>query len=393
MMNLDPEPKSNKGKILLVIMLIGAAGAGGYLLGHRRGQRTAEQLAAAQAAAPPVAAAPDPAAPPGAPVLPTPLPGSPTALPAPLPGQTTGAAPPPTPAVTTGAPSPGSQTPLPAGWALLTASLKGALEETVTRSLPPESSGVAEQLTQVVNRLLVWNLQIARDGRPGDRLAVLYETVAGTPETGTTPTFSQEPVVHALRYDSQKLQKTLTAYRFKAPGATFARYYQSDGSELEERLVDGPLNEYEQVTSLLRDGRRHKGVDFKCPVGTPVLAPFDGVVVRRNWNFGVNGNCLQIADTKTGRHALFLHLEAVPREMSVGKRFTKGEQIATTGNTGRSTAPHLHYQLEGGGRVLDPYAIHQTKRISLDGEAKVAFEAELKRLQGLLSEQQSAARP
>ena len=47
------------------------------------------------------------------------------------------------------------------------------------------------------------------------------------------------------------------------------------------------------------NGRKHAGVDFKTPVGTPVVAPFDGLVVKRNWNFRFNGNCLDIVDSKT----------------------------------------------------------------------------------------------
>jgi murein DD-endopeptidase MepM/ murein hydrolase activator NlpD len=262
---------------------------------------------------------------------------------------------------------------LPGGLKTLSATLKGPFEQTITNALPEADRGIAEPLTQVVNRLLVWSLQVAHDGRPGDKLEVLYELPAG-----------QEPLVHALRYRSEKLGKTLTAFRFKPAGAAFARYYHADGSEVEERLVDGPVEDYEQVTSLLRDGRRHKGVDFKCPVGTPVLAPFEATVVKRNWHFAANGNCLELEDAK-GRHAIFLHLEAVGKEMQPGRKIQKGERIASSGNTGHSTAPHLHYQLEGtDGRLLDPFVVHEIRRVSLEGEKKEAFEAEMKRLEGLL---------
>ena len=163
---------------------------------------------------------------------------------------------------------------------------------------------------------------------------------------------------------------------FQPEGDRFARYWRADGTLLEPRLVDGPIADYEQVTSLLKDGRRHKGVDFKTPVGSQVHAPFDGVIERRNWNFAGNGNCLDVLDSASGRHAIFLHLDVLPKEMGVGRRVKKGEVIASSGNSGHSFAPHLHYQLEdAAGKVLDPFAIHRTERRALPGDQKAKFDA------------------
>ncbi|MFY3746182.1 M23 family metallopeptidase [Anaeromyxobacter sp. Red801] len=298
--------------------------------------------AAQQAAAAPAAAAPDA--------------GATAAAPAPAPA----AAPAPAPAA-------------PAGPRRVVATLSGALEESIQRALPPEDRDLGEQLTQVVNRLLVWDLRVARDGRKGDRIEILYSPPApaaqGLPASG-------EPVVEAVRFASQKLGRVFAAYRFQPEGARWARYYRPDGTELEELLVDAPIHEYDQVTSLLRDGRRHKGVDFRTPTGTPVFATFDGVIERRNWNFAGNGNCLDIRDPASGRHAIFLHLEVLPKDMVPGRRVKKGEQIALSGNTGHSTAPHLHYQLEApDGRVLDPFEIHKIRHAALDPARKPAFDA------------------
>ena len=152
----------------------------------------------------------------------------------------------------------------PSGPRRLVVTLQGPLEEAITAGLPSSDRSFGSELTQVVNRILVWNLQVARDGRKGDRLEVIYSP----PASGTDPG-AGEPVVHALRYDSQKLAAVLAAYRFQAPGARWQRYFRPDGSELEERLVDAPTPDYDQVTSLLRDGRGHKGVDFRTPVGSP----------------------------------------------------------------------------------------------------------------------------
>ncbi len=271
----------------------------------------------------------------------------------------------------------------------LSVTLRGSLEESVTAALPPGERSWAQQLTAVSNRILVWSMQVARDGRKGDKLDVLYELPSVQPSEVTRVSDAgpsvKEPIVLALRYGSQKLGRLITAYRYKPEGAPFARYYTSGGVEVEEHLVDSPVDQYEQVTSLLRDGRRHKGVDFKTPVGTPVKAPFDGQIARRNWHFSANGNCIEVIDAKTGRHAIFLHLESVPKEMQPGRKVRKGEVLASSGNSGHSTAPHLHYQLESpDGHVLDPYAVQPTVKVTLEGPARAGFDAERSRLDPLL---------
>jgi murein DD-endopeptidase len=374
--DFDPQstgPRKAVTPVVLVaalVLAIGAAAAG-YLLGRRA---PSPGPAAVQ---PPVAAAPSATTAPSGPATVAPAPaGSLPAAPAAAPAASA-------PAVGLAPAAAPSAVVSPAGPRLVSASLSGPLEETITAAVGPGGQTLGAELTQVVNRLLVWDLQVAKEGRKGDRIEVLFSPA---PPGGAGASGSQEPVVDALRYTSQKRGKTFAAYRWKAPGAKYPRYYRADGSEVEERLVDGPIRDYEQVTSLVKDGRRHKGVDFRAPVGTPVYAPFDGVVVRRNWKFASNGNCLDLVDGASGRHAIFLHLDVVPKAMQKGQAVKKGEQIAMSGNTGHSFAPHLHYQIEDqGGRVLDPFAVHKTRREAIPAADLPAFQAERARLDALLA--------
>ena len=359
------------GVIAFLVVMVASA-AGGFVAGRLTapgGRLSSPRERTATEAAAPTASEPHPA--PAAPAQPaserTPA-ATPAVTPAPSPAKVA-------------APAPASQAV--SGPRRIVVTLEGPLEESITSAVPAEDRPIASELTQVVNRLLVWSLQVARDGRKGDRLELLYTLAqaGGGAEPG-----SQEPVVEALRYTSQKLNSTIAAYHYKVPGARWARYYRPDGSELEERLVDAPTTEYDQITSLLRDGRHHKGVDFRVPVGTPVHATFDGVVERRNWNFGGNGNCLDIRDTENGRHAIFLHLEVLPKDMVPGRKVKKGEEIAVSGNSGHSFAPHVHYQLESPDHeVLDPFEVQQVRRLSLDASAKPGFDAERARLDLVLS--------
>jgi murein DD-endopeptidase len=259
-----------------------------------------------------------------------------------------------------------------AGLSLASVIIQGPLETAVVAATSPE---VGPALAQVVTRTLIWWVEVPNELRRGDKLDILYEQRP-----------SEEPLVHAVRFTSGKTGQTHRAYRFRAEGDSTARYYLPGGEELELRLESSPLDDYEQVTSLLRDGRRHKGVDFKTPVGTPVKAPFTGVVRRKNWGFRHNGNCIELEEVGgKQRRALFLHLEELPRTLKVGERFTAGAIIGRSGNSGRSFAPHLHYQLEDQNeRVLDPYESHRTYRRTLGAALRPALEAEVRRMDGLL---------
>lgn len=249
--------------------------------------------------------------------------------------------------------------------------MNGPLERNIVSSV---GRTVGLPLTQVVVRALVWWVNVPGDFRKGDIVEVLYEERAG-----------EEPLVHAVRYKCGKLAQRFRAYRFAPFGQRFPRYYQPDGSELELRLDDSPLDEYEQITSLLRDGRGHKGVDFKAPSNTPVRATFDGTITRRTWAFKMNGNSLEVReDGGDQRTAMFLHLAEIPSEMHPGVKVKRGQVIAQSGNTGHSFAPHLHYQLSSPGHpVLDPFD-SPTSRRSLGPDQKGAFEAEVRRLDALL---------
>ncbi|HEY0839322.1 MAG TPA: M23 family metallopeptidase [Vulgatibacter sp.] len=250
------------------------------------------------------------------------------------------------------------------------AKVEGSLAATITRAVGPE---VGDPLTLVSSRLLVWFMDVARDLRPADEFELVYELPDGS-----------EPVVHALSFRSSKLDRTIRAYRYEVPGAKFARYFDEEGQEIEQRLVDSPITDYEQVTSLLKDGRRHKGVDFKAPVGTPVTMPWSGVVRRKNWNYRVNGGSLEIEDGK-GRRILFLHLSEIEKGIGPGSRVAKGQRVALSGNTGRSTAPHLHYQvMSSAGKVLDPFDLHRTRRERIPAGHMEEFRAAAARLDRLL---------
>ena len=86
----------------------------------------------------------------------------------------------------------------------------------------------------------------------------------------------------------------------------------------------------------------------------------------------------------SGRIALFLHLSELPKTVVAGQKVKRGEVIAKSGNTGHSFAPHLHYQLMKGDKVIDPFESHKTFKKSVEATEKPKLEAEVARLKGLI---------
>lgn len=100
-----------------------------------------------------------------------------------------------------------------------------------------------------------------------------------------------------------------------------------------------------------RWGSFHRGIDLACPIGTQVVAADGGVVTRVRTHAGSYGNYLDI-DHGNGYTTRYAHLNSI--EVKVGQKLQKGDPIAKSGNTGRSTGPHLHFEVCNKGNLEDP---------------------------------------
>lgn len=244
--------------------------------------------------------------------------------------------------------------------------ISGSLAGALAAAVPPDGGA----LGAVSARLVMWHLDLRRELERGDGITVAYRREDG------------KFVVGAAVYTSRRRGRSYRAYRFQAPGDPFPSYWDEQGAEVPFRLKNGPLRSYEQITALLKDRPTHRGMDFKAPTGTPVHAPRAGRVTRANWRTAANGRCLEI-EYDDGVRARFLHLSEV--RAAPGQRVQAGQVVALTGNTGRSTAPHLHYELSRGGQVVDPVEYHGVVRRTLPPAARGPFRAEMAAMDRLLA--------
>jgi murein DD-endopeptidase len=230
----------------------------------------------------------------------------------------------------------------------LTLNVHGSLAASFARDLGQDGNQLAAHLA----RIFMWDLDMRRDVEAGDEVHLLWRPVDGV----------EGVEIGAASYRSRRLGQTLLAYRFTPGGDDYASYWDPGGVERARRLEGSPLAQYEQITALLKDRPTHQGMDFKTPVGTPVRAPRGGVVTRIDWKPPGNGRCVEVR-YDDGTLAKFLHLSAI--QVRSGARVRAGQVLALSGNTGHSTAPHLHYQLSRGGRTLDPVDYHGVTRRKL----------------------------
>jgi len=130
------------------------------------------------------------------------------------------------------------------------------------------------------------------------------------------------------------------------PGAKPEFGYQDRLNQMFVRPVEG------RISSPFgpRWGRHHDGKDYAVPIGTPVKAAGGGRVVYVGWSSGY-GNTV-IIEHQQGMRTLYAHLNSF--NVSSGQRVNRGQVIARSGNTGRSTGPHLHFEVRVNGRPVDP---------------------------------------
>lgn len=254
---------------------------------------------------------------------------------------------------------------LPEGLDLLAVEIRGSLYGSLqgAQGIAPDVLGAH------CVRYLWWDLNPWTGLIAGDSLRILYSTLPG----------ERENTVAALRYIplAGSANRAFTVYVYRKTGDNYPSIWYSDGSEVVRLLNRMPLSTFEEVTGIfgeIRGAGTHHGVDFKAPTGVPVRTVLGGRVNRVDWNTDYNGRCVEI--DFCGYREIFLHLDGISSGVSPGRTVEQGAQIGTVGNTGRSYASHLHYQInDPNENPIDPYVYLGSRRRTLEGEELVRFQA------------------
>ncbi|MDX1303166.1 murein DD-endopeptidase MepM [Photobacterium sp.] len=199
------------------------------------------------------------------------------------------------------------------------------------------AAGLTPNQIQTLVQVLQWRFDFGREVRKGDRFAVSVERefIDGKAVT--------KGELKALYYLSDHREIFVMRH-------SDDQFYDPDGNSLNRALRRVPLAKRYRTSSSFNPTRKHpvtrrisphNGTDFATPIGTPVLAAGDGVVVKAS-KHQLAGNYVVI---KHGREYMTRYLHLHKLLVKVGDRVTMGQRIALSGNTGRSTGPHLHFEL------------------------------------------------
>ena len=130
--------------------------------------------------------------------------------------------------------------------------------------------------------------------------------------------------------------------------------------------------------------KMHRGTDFAAPMGTPIMASGDGVVKKAGW-CGGGGNCVKIKHNSTYQ-TVYAHMSKFARGIKQGVRVKQGQIIGYVGSTGKSTGPHLHYEVIENGKKINSQTLKLPSGKILKGKERKLFETTKNKIDVLKSE-------
>ena len=222
-------------------------------------------------------------------------------------------------------------------------------------------------------RIFSYDVDFQRDIRKGDQFEVLYESY--TDENGELVR------ANALLYAALTLSGTkLGLYRFTL-GDGFTDYFDEQGQSVRKALMRTPIDGARLTSTYgkrrhptLGYSKMHRGVDFGASRGTPIYAAGSGVIEHIGHN-GAYGKYIRLRHGPKYQTA-YAHLNKYAKGIQRAKRVKQGQVIGYVGSTGRSTGPHLHYEVLINGKQVNPLGVKLPTGLSLKGPELIAFEVQ-----------------
>jgi len=231
-------------------------------------------------------------------------------------------------------------------------------------------------------RIYGFQVDFQRDIRKKDKFQIMYEVYLNEKkeiiETG-------EILFANLELSGQNNN----LYYFDKVGSE--GHYDKNGKSVKKALMKTPINGARLSSSFgMRkhpiDGfnKMHRGTDFAAPMGTPIMASGDGIIKKAGW-CGGGGNCVKIRHNSTYQ-TVYAHMSKFARGIKPGVRVKQGQTIGYVGSTGKSTGPHLHYEVIINGKKIDSQKLKLPSGKILKGNDRKLFETKKIKLDVLKSE-------
>ena len=231
-------------------------------------------------------------------------------------------------------------------------------------------------------RIYGFQVDFQRDIRKKDSFQIMYEVFLNDKmdiiETGN------------ILYANLKLSgEDNSLYYFDSKNSE--GHYDKSGKSVQKALMKTPINGARLSSSFgMRkhpiDGfnKMHRGTDFAAPKGTPIMASGSGVIKKAGW-CGGGGNCIVIKHNSTYQ-TVYAHMSKFARGIRKGTRVKQGQTIGYVGSTGKSTGPHLHYEVIVNGKRINSQTLKLPSGKILKGDERKIFETKRIKLDVLKSE-------
>ena len=213
-----------------------------------------------------------------------------------------------------------------------------------------KKQGLSDLIINEVIRIYSFDVDFQRDIYEGDSFEILFKREKN--EDGEIVNISDPEY---LMLSSRGIP--LTYYLYK--NDEFSEYFDENGKGMTKSLMKTPINGARLSSSygmrkhpISGFNKMHKGVDFAAPTGTPIFAAGNGVVEYAGRNGGY-GKYIRIRHDSTYKTA-YAHLNAYKKGIYDGARVKQGDVIGYVGSTGKSTGPHLHYEIIVNGKQINP---------------------------------------
>ena len=231
-------------------------------------------------------------------------------------------------------------------------------------------------------RVYGFQVDFQRDIKKKDSFQIMYEIFID--ETGKTIETGN------ILFANLKLsRKNNPLYYFDKKGSE--GHYDISGKSVKKALMKTPINGARLSSPFgMRkhpiDGftKMHRGTDFAAPMGTPIMASGDGVVKKAGW-CGGGGNCVVIRHNSTYQ-TVYAHMSKFAKGIRSGVRVKQGQTIGYVGSTGKSTGPHLHYEVIVNGKKINSQKLKLPSGKALKGKDRELFETKKIKLDVLKSE-------
>ena len=231
-------------------------------------------------------------------------------------------------------------------------------------------------------RIYGFQVDFQRDIRKKDKFQIMYEVFLDKDkkiiETG-------EILFANLKLSGQNNP----LYYFSNNGVE--GHYDKSGKSVQKALMKTPINGARLSSSFgMRkhpiDGfnKMHRGTDFAAPMGTPIMASGNGIIKKVGW-CGGGGNCVKIRHNSTYQ-TIYAHMSKFARGIKVGLRVKQGQTIGYVGSTGKSTGPHLHYEVIVNGKKVNSQTLKLPSGKVLKDDERKLFETNKIKLDVLKSE-------